>query len=101
MERPVRQVFGFFEAGKQFAENDRYSKALKDYEQWIVIDRERQKLENETLKLQNEEKRALVEALRKQQNISGSEYIYDRVKPLPLPEKPQSFFDKLKILFDF
>ena len=87
MERPERKIYGFLQIGLQAIEDRRYNKAVKDYDEWVKIDRERQRLENESLKLQNEEKRALVESLRKQQNIGGSENIYDRVKSESESEK--------------
>ena len=53
-----------------------------------------QPLENERLKLENEEKRALVEGLRKKHDIGGSKNMYDRVKPEPEPQK-ENWFVKL------
>jgi len=97
MERPERKIFPIFQIGNQIIEDARYAKALKEYEKWIELENERKRLENEAIKLQNEEKRALVEAMRKQQNIGGSENMYERVKS---EEKPKSFWDKLSDLFE-
>lgn len=94
MERPERKVYPFYQVGLQVIENQRYAKAVKDYDEWVKLENERKKLENEALKLQNEEKRALVESLRKQQNIGGTENIYDRVKPEPEPPK-ENWLSKL------
>lgn len=87
MERPVRKIFPPFQFVKQVEENQRYLKAVEDYDKWTELENEKKKLENEALKLENEEKRALIEAMRKQQNIGGSNNMYDRIKPDEQPKK--------------
>lgn len=91
MERPERKKVGFLQ---QPFENERYNKAMKEYNEWFELEKEAKKLENERLKLENEEKRALVEGLRKKHDIGGSKNMYDRVKPEPEPQK-ENWFVKL------
>jgi hypothetical protein len=94
MERPVRKIFSPFQIVQQAEENRRYLKAVKDYEEWLELEKESKRLDNERIKLENEEKRALIEAMRKQQNIGGTDNMYDRVKPKE-KEKEKSFWRKL------
>lgn len=96
MERPERKDVGFW---KQPLENDRYNKAMKEYNEWFELEKDRIRLENERLKLENEEKRALVEGLRKKHDIGGTENMYDRVKNEKV-DKPKSFLEKMNDLFN-
>lgn len=94
MERPELKQVGFLQ---QPFENQRYRKAVAEYEEWLKLENERKRLENERLKLENEQLRASAEHLRQSEGLGGVEKMYDRVKDNE--PKKKTFIEKLNDFF--